>query len=111
MRRLGVLLGTVVVLSASSASLPAAASAAACHTDAQNITLLKGISCQAARRVATAARNSLGPLPECTGEAPKIWHGWSLVGSTKGGIGIATTFTKGSRSFLLAGGGTCGSEG
>jgi hypothetical protein len=78
-----------------------------CHTVAQGITNRHGISCVRARQVANRARKALGAFPECTGEPPKYWHEWTLIGSTVGGIGIGTTFTKGSRSFLLSGGGTC----
>lgn len=78
-----------------------------CHTVAQSITKRIGISCERARRVANRARKHLGTFPECSGQPPKQWHGWALVGSPVGGTGIGTTFTKGRRSFLLSGGGVC----
>lgn len=79
-----------------------------CHTIAQSITKRIGISCDRARKVANRARKHHGTsFPECTGQPPKRWRGWTLVGSPVGGTGIGTTFTKGVRSFLLSGGGVC----
>ena len=78
----------------------------ACLAVTQGVTEMKGISCRNARKVARAYyRADLPRRPECRGQGSIRWNGWRVTGV--GTLGIATRFRKGTRSFLLSGGGTC----
>lgn len=94
--------GAARLLAAEASSVPQ------CHTVAQTISDRRGITCRRARQVAerTARATNFG-IPECAGEPVRHWNGWTIVGSSSPGSGIATTFSKGRRSFLLSGGGVC----
>lgn len=113
-----VLVGLLGALSPATSMADAATSRAAaaseargsCHTAAQSIVNRKNISCRKARHVANDFQKRLIPAPECKGDHSKRWNGWKLTAKPTfhGKIqGIGTKFTKGGKSFVLTGGGTC----
>lgn len=110
-----VVLGALLPSTALAEGAPAASRAgtevrARCHTPAQSIVHRKNVSCRRAKKVARRFQNTLIPAPECQGDRSKTWNGWKLTarptvyGHTEG---IGTRFSKGNRSFVLTGGGTC----
>jgi hypothetical protein len=83
-----------------------------CHTAAQTVSKLQGISCRGAVNVVEAAYGTVQPhFPECPGDGARQFGSWRLTahplnpGTAHPGIG--TRFSKAGKSFLVTGGGVC----
>lgn len=91
----------VVIFAAFGAATPSSASAV-CNNGVQSITKRKSISCSEAIRVSRFFET----MPECRGDVTRR-RGWTARGIGRPGEGIAARVSKGSRSFVIAGGGLC----
>lgn len=87
-------------------ALPKPAKAGSCHSLAQNITKLNNVSCKTARKLVNSAYRAGADIPECKGrDSSTHFRGWKFKAINRKIIVVRVT--KGSKSFILSGGGAC----
>jgi len=113
------LLGMLLLVGSMAASAPAQTASStstrgACHTASQSVIKRKNISCKSAikvaNKVAKAAYKAGKSLPDCKGDGSKRVSGWKVSAKPSGSgsfQAVGTKFSKGSKSFVASGGGSC----
>ena len=96
----------IAVLGALALASPKPAHAGQCHSLAQSISKLNHVSCKTARKLVNTAYRTVSNIPECKGrDSSTNFRGWKFKATSRKYIIVRVT--KGTKSFILSGGGTC----